>query len=122
MLANVGHGSVQFPAQAVVEGQIGSDLPAVLSEQIQPRTAHVLHLGRSLAVRAGQSQQVVGKCCIAKRAIGRGFVNKEFAVDVEIESLVEALAADVAAEFQRVFSHNLADIVGPLERIAYLRH
>src|SRR5437899_2214210 len=121
MLADIRNRSIQFPAQTVIERQIRLNLPAILCEQIQTSATNVLSLCRPLAVRTGQPEQVVGKCRIAKSAPGRGFVHKKFTIDVEVEQLVKTLAAKVAAELKRVVPDDLADIVRPLERIAYLR-
>ena len=54
-------------------------------------------------------------------AIGRGAVNEEFAIDVEIQSLVESLAANIRAELNEWLSNDLADTVRPLERVPHLR-
>ena len=72
-------------------------------------------------IRTGEPEQVIGKYCIAKSGIGRGTVNKEFAIDIEIQSLVKALAANIATELEGMVSNDFADAVGPLERIAHLR-
>ncbi len=74
-----------------------------------------------MAVRTGKSEHVVGKCRIAESAIGRSLVNKELAVNVEIQKLVKALASDISTELKRVVSDDLADIVRPLEGIPHLR-
>jgi hypothetical protein len=72
-------------------------------------------LGGALPVRTWESEQVIGKYVIPKSGIGRSTVDKEFAVDIEIQNLVEALAANVTTKFDGVLAKNFADTVRPLE-------
>ena len=45
----------------------------------------------------------------------------EFAVHIEIQKLIEPLAAHVHAEFRGVLAKCLGEVIGPLERVAGLR-
>src|SRR5581483_6803344 len=121
VLTDVSDGRVEFPPQAVVQCHIWFDFPAVLREQVQAGAAHVFNLRGTLAVSSRKTEQEVGECGIAFGGVDRGLVDKEFAVYVEVERLIEALTANVASELQRVLSNHLADAVRPLERIAHLR-
>ena len=51
----------------------------------------------------------------------RTAVKEVLAVDIEIKGLVEALAANVSAELERVIAHDLAEAVGPLKGVSDLR-
>jgi len=60
-LADVGEGRVHFPAQAVVQRDVGFEFPAVLGKQVQGGAADELRIGGSLRVRNRQSKQIVCK-------------------------------------------------------------
>src|SRR5690349_5311526 len=74
-----------------------------------------------MPIGTGESKQVIGKYCIANETIGRCPVHKEFAIDVEKESLIKALAANIGSEFQGVVASNFSEAIRPLKRIANLR-
>ena len=74
-----------------------------------------------LAVRTGQSEQVVGQGTVTIRCVGRGFIDEKLTVDVEIEQLVKALPAKVSAELERMRSNYFTDAVTPLKRVTDLR-
>ena len=56
-VAGVVIGSVEFPAQAVVQGQIRLDLVTILREQIESRVAEVFRLRRALDVAVGRTEK-----------------------------------------------------------------
>ena len=115
MLAHVGNRCIQFPAQAVIQGQIGLDLPTVLGKQVQSCAADMLHLSGALPIGTWEAEHVVGKHSIANRAIGGCTIDKELAIDVKIKSLVKVLAANICTKFDGVRANNFADAVRPLE-------
>src|SRR5437660_4074845 len=59
MMTDICKRRVQFPAQAVVQCDIGTNLPTVLREQIHRGGSDILVLCRSLLVGVRQAQQVV---------------------------------------------------------------
>ena len=99
-MPDVGDRSIKFPAQTVIQRHVPFDLPAVLGKQIQGRAADVFDLRGTLSIRTGETEQVIRENCIGANGIGRRTVNKVFAIDVEIQRLVEALAAYVSAELE----------------------
>ena len=117
--------SIQFPAQTVVQRQIGFDLPAILREQVESRIANILALGGALEIGVGNAEEVIGIGVAVAHVIrsgGIGIGNEgELAVHVEIEKLIELVAAYIHAELQGVRANGLGEIVRPLERIADLR-
>src|SRR6202042_613226 len=88
---------IEFPTQAVVEGQVGLNLPAILREWINGGGANILPLSRPLGIGIGQTQKVF--CIIIpvprEDGVGSGIVKSKFAVDVEIIILIEAGTANV---------------------------
>ena len=97
------------------------DTPADARKAIRERghivlsNPDMLHLGGALPIRTWESEHVIGKHCIADRAIGRCPIDKELAVDVKIKRLVKALAANVGTKLDGVRADNFADTVRPLE-------
>src|SRR6267143_1310043 len=59
--AGVVQGLIKFPAQTVVQGQVGPDFPAVLRKQVNRIATHIFGLGRSLQERVGQAELVFGE-------------------------------------------------------------
>ena len=121
-------GSVEFPAKAVVQGDVRFDFPTVLGKEVQGGGADILALGGALRIRERQTQKIVG-IGIHRIPVGIGQAHiicaarlkGVVAVDIEIEELIEALAADIHAELGAVLADDLAEVVGPLEGVADLR-
>ena len=105
---------VELPAKAVVERQVGFDLPAILREEIEgglrssapaPRPAYSCSTSEKI-VRIGARKPIRwSEPRISARRDAEIRVAQECkdSVYIEVQKLVEALAADVAAKLQRVF-------------------
>ena len=111
---------------AVVQGHVGLDLPAVLREQIERSAAHEFMLRGALEEAVAQYREGSwdrhrrnpGRLPIGEEAEER---NAKVAVDVKIEQLVEHLIADIAAKLQAVIADDFAVVVAELKGIAGLR-
>ncbi len=121
VVADVGDRGVELPAQAVVESQLGLIFQLSWANRYRSSAANILHLGRALPERAGKPEQVVWENVSAAHVLLDAAVEKVLAADVEVESLVKALAADIATELDRVVADDLAQTVRPLKEFAHLR-
>src|SRR5579863_616236 len=118
---------IKLPAQTVVQGDIRTNLIAVLPVEVERAAAYRLELGRTLCVGVRKAQKVVREQILVavgvgqRRIVGAASEKREIAVDVEVKQLVELLATDVSAELQRVFADHAAQVVRELIGIADLR-
>ena len=118
--ADIRDGGVQFPAQAVVQGQGRSNFPAILRIQIKGRAAHAFVLRRTLQIRVRKAEKVIGKEIAVSGIIRATPKEGVIAIDVKVQKLVKALAANIRTEFQTVLAGDFTEIIRPLERIADL--
>src|SRR6202451_122761 len=121
--ADIGRWRREFPAQAVVESQIGFDLPTVLNEGINRCAANVLALAGALRVAIGEPKKELGIliAVAGKNRVWSAIVECVLAVDVEIIELVEAGAADIGSKLYRVTALHPGKLVGPLKAVSHLR-
>src|SRR5262245_48647877 len=97
-LAEVGNRGVQLPPQAIVQGQTGPNLPAILGIKIERRAPYILGLRRTLAVSVGQAQKIVGEKIVEAHVIRATAIEADIAIDVVIEGLIKTLSSHVAAK------------------------
>ena len=115
--ADIRDGRVQFPAQAVVQGQCRPNFPAILRVQIKGRAAHTFVLRRTLQIRVRKAEKIIGNEIGVSGIIRATPKEGVIAIDVEVQELVKALAASIRAEFQTVVAGDFTEIIHPLERI-----
>ena len=105
--------SGEFPAQSVVQGQVGSGPPAVLSVETHVPVAAVGCGGLSLVVAGRRPQQKI-RYVDPRFAAGIKQVIAVFNVEERFLKLSVMIAAP---ERQRMLAHHFAIVVQPLERI-----
>jgi len=54
------------------------------------------------------------------RIVGAASKNQLLATYIEVQGLIELLIAKISAEFDGVSTNNLAEVIGPLKRVANL--
>src|SRR5208283_3932817 len=118
---DIGDGGIQFPAQAIVQRQVGPQFPAILGEEVQRRGAHVFALGGSLQVVIGKPQQVIGNEVGIPHVVGSTPEKVLIPIGGKIQRLVKLLAAHVRSELQGVVPLDLAETVRRLESVSELR-
>src|SRR5262249_32287360 len=114
LFADIGQRGVHFPAKAVVQSDVGFDLPAVLREQVKRSGTNLLVLGGALGVSIRQTQEIVWILIGKANIVGAASIEDVFAIDVKIEQLIEPLIAGIRTKFQTVAADNFAEVVADL--------
>ena len=112
---------VHFPAQAIVQGYGGLELPTVLREQVDGSAANQFRIGGTLRIRNGETEEVVGVGIGCAGVVDAAWPKNVFAVHVEIEFLIKFLVTEVTAKFVAMLADDLAEVVVELKGVARLR-
>ena len=121
MVQRIGQRRIQLPAQSVVQGERGFNLPTVLGKEINAGVADVFPLRGALRVAVVQAQQVAGIIIVVEDGIFGGAVESVLAADVVIKSLVELGAAHIRTKLNGVIALHPGQAVGRHEGVPHLR-
>ena len=98
-----------IPAQAVVQGQVGQHVPAILREQSDIFVPRIEGVELALVVLAGHADQKVGK-------VDAGFLSGENEASIELSDGVgiDLVDMELSPELDRVVAQHLGEGVGDL--------
>src|SRR5271167_664705 len=122
-MADVSERGIELPAKSVIKGDIGPDLPAILSERVHRGAANGFALSRALGIGIHQAEKVsrIVVAIVGNHGVGTRTTDDRRAVNIEIKSLVEMRTADVDAKLHGVATLNPRQAIRPLITISYLR-
>src|SRR5580704_5626732 len=112
------HRLVVLPAESVVEGYVGTDLPTVLRKQIDRTAPNIFGLRGSLEIGVWQPKQIVAD--VAPSGIGPAPRIGVVAIRIEVQGLEEALNSEVTTNLERVIPRNSRKVVAELIGVAFL--
>jgi hypothetical protein len=99
---------VPLPAESVIESKVRLQFPGVLGEEGKLRGADIHGVGRTLDIRVGETEEIVGDEAAVANVVRPAAIEVETAAYVVKVHLMQALIADVRSEFQGMLAHDSA--------------
>src|SRR5579863_1857229 len=122
-MADVRQRGIEFPAKSVIKGDVGPDLPAILSERVHRGAADGFALGCALGIGIHQAEKIsrIVVTISSKHGVRTRAAKHGSAVNIEVEGLVEMRTADVDAKLHGVATLDPSQAVRPLITVSNLR-
>ena len=114
-MSDVSQWCVELPAKTIVESQVGTNLPAILSKQVHRRRADILLLSRTLLIGIRQAQEIVGIQIVESDVVGSAAEIVVVPTNFEEEGLIETHPAQVSAKLHGVIAFDFCQTIRPLK-------
>ena len=111
---------VPLPAEAVIQDKVRFQFPGVLGEESKLRGANIHRVGRTLAIRVGETEQIVGDEAGVTNVVRPAAIEVEASAYVVKVQLVQTLVADVRSELQGMLADDAAVGVHALINVSCL--